>query len=438
MFDINIKGLAQLEAGRDPAHLAFEAVANVFDEARGYGNTDRKRPDQCNVALEYSPNPRGIQLTVYDNGAGFENVEDIWTLFGETSKRSAPHVSGRFNSGEKLLIAAARSAMVMTNKITVKFEDGQRDIIRHREENIGTMIQCLMPWTKEQMGEVRTMLARCIPPDGLAYRVDGVPIGRPPRKISVFVTLPTVHLAEDGVMRRTVRKSRVDVFANVGGEAWLYELGIPVCPLGDVQFPWSLDVQQKVPVPQSRDMVESAYLTCLIGRVLEQAALDGCKLLDLDQQESGFVKDSLEYITKPEAMQAVIKDLFGDNVVRESSDTLANARAAATGATIIPGRWLGRETRKMLDVTNIMPTAYAKFGGGERTPDRAEGAIDVCPSCFRLLDETGPGTKHDMLKRMVGAIDGLSLKSRNVQEPDWQEMQQLADEARALIDGPRS
>ena len=58
----------------------------------------------------------------------------------------------------------------------------------------------------------------------------------------------------------------------------LYYLGIPVCSLADVGFPVSLDVGQKVPVPLSRDMVDTPYLYRLIGTVLEQAGLDGAMI----------------------------------------------------------------------------------------------------------------------------------------------------------------
>src|SRR5207244_2270653 len=100
------------------------------------------------------------------------------------------------------------------------------------------------------------------------------------------VTLPTVVLTRD-VLSRTSRKTPVDVVDGLNAR-WLFELGIPVCSLEEVGFPYGLDIQQKVPVPQSRDMVETSYLYRVIGTVLEQTAMDGVKLLGESDQQSGF------------------------------------------------------------------------------------------------------------------------------------------------------
>src|SRR5438132_9807071 len=100
MFEVDVAGLAELEGGKPPYRLAFEPIANVFDEFRGY-EEGRKRPSYCAVTLVHSANPRGVLLTVADDGPGFSNERDIWTLFASTGKRSAAGVSGRFNVGEK-------------------------------------------------------------------------------------------------------------------------------------------------------------------------------------------------------------------------------------------------------------------------------------------------------------------------------------------------
>jgi hypothetical protein len=184
------------------------------------------------------------------------------------------------------------------------------------------------------------------------------------------------------VLSRTSRKTRVDVLegANV---RWLFELGIPVCSLEAVGFPFGLDVQQKLPVPQSRDMVETTYMYRVIGTVLEQTAMDGVKLLGESEQRSGFIKDALDYIKEPDALRVVIQSLYGDNVVRQSSDTFANGKAAAAGATVLPGRLFGDETRQRLTTSGIMPTALERFGGTER---RVVNAVQqICPQCKRPM-----------------------------------------------------
>ena len=378
MFDVDVKGLAELEAGRPPHRLACEPVANVFDEYRGYGSSERRRPSFCAVTLSHSANPRGVTLAVADDGAGFQREADIWTFFGTTEKRSAAGVSGRFNAGDKQLLALARHATVKSNRLTVTFADGKRDVTRHRQSVFGGVeITALMPWTLDDLRDIRQRLGDILPPAGLRYTVDGATIKRPAAKATVRASLPTVIL--DGErMRSTVRKTAVEVLPAT--EPMLYELGIPVCSLGDIGFPWSLDVQQKVPVPMSRDVVAVSYLYRLIGSVLEQAAMDGIELLTDEQQGAGFVRDALEWVREPEALAATVKAIYGEHAVRQSSDPIANAQAAATGATLVPGRWFGEGTRKRLG--DVMPTAKEKFGGAESLPKAIEDG-KRCSTCGR-------------------------------------------------------
>ena len=210
--------------------------------------------------------------------------------------------------------------------------------------------------------------------------MDGATISRPTVKVAVRVTLPTVALI-DGVLKPTLRKTPVNILA-ADGESMLCELGMPVCSLADVEFPWTLDVQQKVPVPLSRDVVPMSYLYRLIGSVLEQAAMDGHALLTDEQQGAGFVRDALEWVREPEALATTVKSLYGENAVRQSSDPIANAKAAAAGATIIPGRWFHASTRSRLGRAGIMPTSQERFGGAGSVPGLTpEVRATVCQAC---------------------------------------------------------
>jgi hypothetical protein len=381
MFEIDVKGLAELEGGRPPHRLAFEPVANVFDEYRGYGDAERRKPTYCAVTLRHSSNPRGVYLTVADDGAGFADERDIWTFFGTTSKRSAAGVSGRFNAGDKQLLALGRSGVVKTNKTTVEFANSERKVTRHRESVVdGTIVEVLMPWSLDDLKSVREQICRVIPPEGLTYTVDGATVNRPIMKATVSVTLPTVALI-DGVVRPTQRKSQVSVLA-ANGEPMLCELGMPICSLADVGFPWTLDVQQKVPVPMSRDMVQTSYLYRVIGSVLEQAAMDGHSLLTEEQQGAGFLKEALEWIREPEALSATVTSLFGENAVRQSSDPVANANAAAAGAQIISGRCFGPATRRSLDAAQLLPSSKKRFGGSEPEPSvPPDVRKTICAKC---------------------------------------------------------
>lgn len=382
MFDVDVSGLFELEGGKPPYRLAMEPIANVFDEYRGY-EEGRKRPTFCALTANYSPNPRGVMLRVEDDGAGFTQERDIWTLFGTTSKRSAAGVSGRFNAGDKQLIAAARSTTIRTNNVTVTFAVGKRDVVRHRSSIVdGTIVEALMPWSLQDLAQLREQMLQIIPPDGLKFTVDGRFVERPQIRCSVRVALPTVLLT-DGVMRTTVRKATVHVVKTETPR--LYELGLPICDLTDVGFPWSLDVGQKIPVPMSRDSVSPGYLFRAIGCVLEQAALDGHSLLTPEEEGASFVKMGLDWIREPVALKATLKSIYGDKVVRPSKDSIANAKAAAAGAAFLPNGALTSETRRRAEENNILPTAKELYGGAEALfPSQSPlGANSRCPTCGR-------------------------------------------------------
>ena len=391
-FAVDMAGLAEIEGGRDPHRLAFEPVTNVFDEFRGYGDPGRRRPTFCRVEVRSMEHSRDTMLDVRDDGAGFDRAEDVWTLFAHTPKRTETGVAGRFNTGEKQMLAVARNASIETvvdgRLVTVRFERKGREVIKHRTPNPrpGTSVLARMPWSKAEAGQVRLALAMVIPPDGLKYTVDGATIVPPPVTVAVRVTLPTVTLI-DGVLRPTERKAIVEVRPETMGEAWLFELGIPVCSIADTEFPYSLNVMQKVPLGMSRDSVTPAYLNRLIGSVVEAAALDGTMLLDESAADATHLKRSLDWVRRPEALAPVAEAVFPE-ALRTSSDAASNARAAIDGRTVISGRSLTEATRRRLGELDILPTPRQVYGEQVDTlREAAESQVREikCPHCGEMV-----------------------------------------------------
>lgn len=381
MLEVDVNGLMELEGGKPPARLALEPVANVFDESRGYVE-GRKKPSYCAVTLAHQNNPRGVLVTVADDGAGFSNESDVYTLFGSTPKRSNVGVAGRFNLGDKQVIAVSRWAKVQTNDVTVEFCDGKRTVTRHRTVQVaGTIIKALMPWSLKDLEEVREQLRGVLPPAGLAYTVDGIPVERPATRCVASVTLPTVKL-QDGVMRPATAKTSVTVLKTT--TPTLFELGIPVYDLTNLGFPWSLDVHQKVPVPPSRDMVSLAYLYRLVGSVLEQAALDGVHLLSEEERGEPFIKGALDWVRDMAALKVIVHDLYGPNPVRPTGNPTVDRVAVDDGANLVSGKNFTEDTRKRLNDSGIMPTASQKYADMSARP---RPNIELrCPHCGGLLN----------------------------------------------------
>ena len=360
-FEVNTVGLREIMGGVEAYRHSTELVANVFDEARGYGSKGKK-PTFCKVTLTKDGRDPAT-LIVEDNGGGFKNVSDIWTFFSTTPKRSDATVSGRFNAGEKQLLATAIEATVLTNNHTVIFRDGKRSHTKHRDNKIlGTKITATFRWNKDQFGNAVIKLMDLLPPKNIEYIVNDVVIKLKSILSTVNVTLPTVLLQDiDGVnaLRQSNRKTIVEVVAT-NDTPMIYELGIPIVEL-DNEFPHSLNVMQKIPVPMSRDVVSETYVNRLIGKVLEASTLDGVDLLDESHANSAFTKKAWNHIQEPEALER-ITDKVLPNTVLWSSDTEANELAIRNGKTIIPRNSFEPQTVKRFESNDIRNTSKHEFG----------------------------------------------------------------------------
>ena len=343
MFTVDPQGLRELEEGRAVWRAPLELVSNVFDEARGYegaGTVQRARPTRCDIVIEPVPGSRAHRYMVSDDGAGFLDESDVYTLFGPTPKRSNAAVAGRFNAGEKQLIAVAKTAVVRTGWSTTSFSNDRRTVKKHRTPHTGTSVECVMRWTVAEAEEVVEAIKRCRPPQGLTVTLNGETLPDVAEAhCTVRVSLPTTLLSDGhGSMRPTVRKTNVAVLTCPDEtEPWLFELGVPVAPIGG-EFRWGLDVGQKVPLPQSRDTVAQSWLDKCIGRVIEAALLDGHDILSTEDADRSYVKAALEHVQDPEAVDKAVDSIHGEDAVRRSSDPVANFRAELAGHTLVSGR----------------------------------------------------------------------------------------------------
>jgi hypothetical protein len=382
MFAVNVEGLRDLVGEQAKYRLFLEPVANVLDEYRGYD--DRPRPTHLQIELSHQPKPRGIRVVYTDDGAGFRDVEDVWTLFGRTGKRQAPSVAGRFNAGDKYFFACARETVIQTGKTEVVFKGGKRTVRTKRTPFVGTRIESLIDMPKGDLPTIQDWLLR-VKPSGLTVSINALEVEAPTVAHQATVTVPTEVLTETG-MSKTSRKTTVLLYEEP--EPWLYELGVPVCDISTSEFPFSLDVQQKVPLPMSRDMVTPAYLAQLLGKVVESAAMDGVALLAEDAQNSTHLKSTLDWVRDEDALKAVSDNVYGENAVSWSSDPMVNAHATARGATIIHGSSFTPETRKRLAVTGTLQTAARDYDPitvfsvqKPEAEDPNRRKVTTCPHC---------------------------------------------------------
>jgi hypothetical protein len=328
IFDVDKEGLAKLLARRGIEFAALELIQNALDE------------NVTTVEVALQPESRGLwTLSVTDdNPEGFADLSHAYTLFAESKKKGNAEKRGRFNLGEKLVIALARKTTISTTTGTIVFDErGRRNAGHQRLE--GTKIDTTLKMTRADVEKIVTAVHSLIVPSNvvLVLQVEdegATRVGSREVMRSFEATLPTEISDAEGYLRPTERKTRIEVYKPREGEkATLYEMGIPVVETGDA---WHVNVMQKVPLNSDRDNVTPAYLRRLRTEVLNECI----DRIEPEQARAGWVNDVLtDKEVTPETVNTVLTHRYGDKrVIRDPSDPESTKIAVAQGYAVIePG-----------------------------------------------------------------------------------------------------
>lgn len=377
-----------LQSGREPWQLAKELVSNAWDETA----------TKCEVEL-VSTSPRKAKLTVWDDGSGFADITDAWTLMKHTPKRLNPTVRGRFNIGEKEILSVADSAVIKTAGKVISFpKSGGRFVRDDKKPFNGTEVSCVLPWGHRQVEATASQLMQLLVPKGMHYKVNGHEVSyTEPYKV-VEATLETVlQDAPYEPMRSTRRKTTVELYRCEKG--MLYEMGIPI---QTIACPYLVNVMQKVPMPPNRDVVKDSYLQDIYALVLNSTA----DTLEDSEVSASWVRLGIEdKEISHEAVTTIMDKRYGDKVALWSSNQLANERAIEAGFELVHGRTLSPTERQTMEsaglrhTSDIFPTNWGTakdFLEDEWTPDmwrvveyakrlaRALLGIDLVVSMYKM------------------------------------------------------
>jgi hypothetical protein len=320
---VNRDGLRKVLGDRSPAFALCELVQNAWDE-------DITRVD---VKLDKPKGSRDATLTVTDDAPnGFADLAHAYELFAPSKKATDATKRGRFNLGEKLVLALCKSAQIMSTTGTVTFDDRGRTRSRqHRDA--GTSFEATLPLTWAQYTECLDVARSMIGPPGIVTTINGVALPEPTPVAGGRAMLPTIIADAEGTLTRSRRTAQIDVYRASGLDAGVvYEMGIPVVAIGG---PYNINVQQRVPINLERDNLPSAFLRRLRAEVLNLVADE----LTADQANDSWVRDGLQSSqASDDAVKRVVTHRFGDNAVAyDPSDPEANARATAQGRTVVHG-----------------------------------------------------------------------------------------------------
>jgi len=350
-FDVDREGLASLLEARGRAFAIHELIQNAWDQ----------QVTQVDVELTPIPRTRLVRISVRDDDPeGFASLADAYTLFAPSQKRADPTRRGRFNLGEKLVLALCGRASLTTTTGSLVFDGQGRRHYPRRRSAAGSVFVGEIRMTREQLADTLTELHRLLPPPGIATRINGTALEpRLPLRVLGGITLTTEIDDDQGTLRRTRRQTSIDLHAPLAGETpHLYELGIPVCTL---DLPWHCNVAQKVPLTLDRASVLPSFL-----RDVEVAVLNAAHdLLPDDSATRGWVDEALaDPRVTDTAVTTVIRQRFGERaVVYDPSDAEANKIALDRGYTVVTGSQLGkaqwaqvRRSRALLPAGQVTPS----------------------------------------------------------------------------------
>jgi len=329
-FDISRRGLSKLIERRGKIALVYELVANALDAD---GTT------RVEVVLEPEEGAPLATLVVRDDSpGGFADISHAWTAFAESERKASAAKRGRFCLGDKLVLALCAEASIISTKAAVMFDARGRTSLRARRDR-GTEFQGIVRITRAELAEIKSGLHRIIPPQGVTIILNNEELPTRVPIASFEATLPTELADEDGVLRRSTRKTAVHVYEPLPGEPpMLHELGIPVVETGDK---WDVSIEQKVVLNMDRDNVTHGYLravrTCVVNAMHAR--------LDETDANATFVNEALaDDQASPATVKKALDLKFSEKrAIRDPSDPEANMNLSAQGYTLINGNQLTKE-----------------------------------------------------------------------------------------------
>lgn len=106
-FEVDKQGLAKILERKGKEFALMELIQNAWDEP---GVT------KVTASLEYRGRNRALLVVEDDAPEGFQNLSHAFTLFAESVKKANPEQRGRFNLGEKLVLALCDEVTIQTTQ----------------------------------------------------------------------------------------------------------------------------------------------------------------------------------------------------------------------------------------------------------------------------------------------------------------------------------
>jgi hypothetical protein len=403
-FSVDKNGLAKLLTRKGIEFVLFELMQNAWD-------SDARTTD---ITLKRIPRSKYVELTVTDdNPEGFANLAHAFTLFAESSKKGDATKRGRFNAGEKLVLAMCDEASITTTTGSVVFGEKGRWTSRAKTKT-GSVFYGRLKMTDSQILRCEQQILTVIPPGHIATTFNGnlIPV-REPRK-TITATLSTEVADAEGYLRRSERKTTIDIYEPMPGQvATLFEMGIPVVETGDK---YSININQKVPLSVDRDNVTPSYLAKVRALVIEAMADE----LTVEDANASWVREATQKeptLLSKQTVTNLVALRFGEKRVSyDPTDLEANHRAAAEGYTVVHGSQMSKiEWEAARSAGAIQPA-------GQVTPSPKPFDADGKPLSYIPRDEWTPSMVRGVgyVKRIAQRLIGAPISVKLTNESTWE------------------
>jgi hypothetical protein len=389
-FVVDKEGLRKTLSRKGKAFAIYELLQNGYDE-----NSTR-----LEVSLTVPKNGKSI-LTCIDNAPnGYMDLSNAHTMFGESKKKTDVQKRGRFNVGEKYVLALCDSASVTSKTGRIVFKgDGTRS---HDNVNTktGTEFRGELPLIQEEYNDMVRKVKLVIPPVTTIF--NGVEI--PKRKLlhEFSVSLPTEVADENGILRSRKHSTKVRLYEVPKDKAYLYEMGMPVV---SIDCKWSVDIQQKVPLNIERDNVTPAYLKQVLGAIINERGDD----ISDEEAAAAWVSTAMESAhVRDEALKKVYHKRFGQGAVLfDGSDIGSNREAVAKGRAVVSRGAVTPELRKKLIKVGIKK-AGDEFSTHHNGPDNLipDDKLNAAQRLYKhFIEDVSPHVLNHPLKKVEFADD---------------------------------
>jgi hypothetical protein len=262
-------------------------------------------------------------------------------MFAESAKKGKSEKRGRFNAGEKDVLALAIEAKLTTVTGQVLFnEDGTRTEGTETRK-VGSEFVAKFQLTVQEYEHICQQANMLLPPKGITTLFNGSPIQYRKPCGNFTETLPIPLADKEGVVRNTERKATVYLYEKNSDEiATIFEMGIPIVELGDDK--WHVNVMQKVPLSRDRDNVNPSYLRRVRTGVLNAKFEE---LTESEEAGAAWVRDAMASPKSSDtAVKHVMETRFGKNyVTRDVNDKGSANEAVSQGYHLVEGGSMSKE-----------------------------------------------------------------------------------------------